>query len=202
MTNASADRKDQWDRLQALIRCPQYANDYKDLLKLKKGRNKLYSKKMEAMKKKWGIMFLVDPDEWKSKARPENVSVFADDPPAKQIPYKKESGVLKYLRENRYGLIQVDVACTADEVIKCIKPILQEYKTLMRTEKSREAKTLFDPWVIYDLHMEENLSFLDITRLVTGEIGNVSSKDELNAARKRVQSAYHEAVEMISLISR
>ena len=71
-----------------------------------------------------------------------------------------------------------------------VKPGVSEGRT---TRKDRE----YDPWIIYDLHINKGLSVPEIARTMKGKSGNTAHKNNRPAPDKGVNRAYKKAVKMI-----
>ena len=91
--------------------------------------------------------------------------------------------------------LTIDLRPTESEIIKSVKKIIKNYKS---TPKDRNRERIFDPFLIYDMHKVEKLSFVDIARLLANVDGKTKSADPiLRAYAKQIERGYKNAVKMI-----
>jgi hypothetical protein len=95
--------------------------------------------------------------------------------------------------------LTIDLRLTESEIIEGVRLIIKKHKP---TPKNRNKESIFEPFSVYDMHVKENLNFVDIARRLVNIDGQTKSVDSrLRAYTKQVERAYKKAIEMIKASS-
>jgi len=212
-----------YDRLLALAFNSKYCTEYNRLFGAKNRTVNLFSlqsgEQREAFKKRWGLNFIVDPEEVKN--RPENQlnknmegGIFSDYTATLKVVSGEtilEGERLNFsrdLEQGKYLTLRMDVTTDKGKLLKDIEGYIDFYRRVAKVHLGTRAKPSaglgkFDHWDIYRLHHVEKKSLLQIAKDLAGEQG--SRKDAahnkiINAKRDQIRRAYRKAEEMVSQI--
>lgn len=189
-----------YNRIQAIIRTPEYKKDYDEFSKLKMFEDSDYFEKENKLLKKWKLKFPLDP----KKSITENQQ-FASTGEfiAKPIPFKKNLSNTFYLEDKRYLTIQIDLTNTREKIKKAVDLIVEDFQSILPKDKGRDRKAKkieVDHWEIFNMYKIEGINFSEIARRLSGLKGNPSYNDELKLWRKCVKEAYDKALKMIEQV--
>lgn len=199
-----------WDRVQALIRNPEYKNEYNEFSKLKEFKDQNYFQKRENLLKKWRLNFPINPEEYRNKSKPKYAIEFSNnsynDYPAKPLPFKQDSENTYWLRDKRYLKIEVDLTFPIDKIKDDVVAIVKDWKSNI-IDKGRNKPTSYSPWEIYDMVNAEGSNRAKVARKLYGKTPkgqnkNLSYNEYLMAYYKQVQRAYIKALQMIDQVKK
>lgn len=198
-------RINQWDRLQALIRCPDYIKEFNKLgtLKDQDDLQKLFKnnflQKQKDFLKKWDLMYSVDPKEWINKPNPElGVRFFRDDPPVKPLPYKKDADTLKYLKDDIYLTLQINMTYGLDDILEDTKQTIKEFRENVNRERGYNiSNTELNPWDIYDKLENGKITKSELARQLSGEKDIGINSKLVKAKYNQIDRAYKKVCAMI-----
>ncbi len=236
------------DRIQAIIRHPQYLKDYFYILGLKKANHSSYrlEKEYSQILQKWEIERLLEPVYLQDPARIpkaskevlEYLSTFSRRSPTSvlssnvfEVRYKLEnewagSGLLgKFatkqkkanvpkrkpsisrllkeihssksltLEKGRYLMLRIDLRAGRGEIIKDVKEKVDFYRDVAKPPKGKIGKTLYDPWLVYDLR-KQGKKYEGIIM----QIDPTDDKDLLLLRTDAARKAYDKACRMIRAV--
>jgi len=202
-----------WDRVQALIRNPEYKNEYNEFSKLEMFKNQNYFQKRDNLLKKWELTLPLNPAEFTNKSKPKNTytNVFSNasynNYPAKPLPFKQDSENTYWLRDKRYLKIEVDLTFSPKKIKDDVEAIVKYWRPNIQIDEGRNKSTVYDPWEIYDMVNAEGGKLIEVARKRYGEIARGESKHpshnaKLMACYKQVQRAYRKALQMIDQVKK
>lgn len=217
------------DRRRAIKRLPEFIKDY-EAYKCKRFKldkpdkyeseprksdlNRLIFHENE-LKKKWGcpVDAIINSDEMaKRKKKPPSVRPVTsiDQPPMKKFQIGKGNKIIKTKIEGECLYLKIDLSQTEQKLVDdfgaVIKPYQDALKNQSRSKRERQRETTEDIWDIYDLHMKEGVSLLEIARRLSGNDYPTGERtpaysDTLWSPYKRVERAYKKAKEIIQTVS-
>lgn len=209
------------DRLQALIRHPDYRNDPRLKSRLKFDLDQfdlpgLFSKtgplghwdeewwrgkcELDEFLRIWGLTRAVDPED-KIKVEAElkalragDASIFTDDLrgyDASENYYKPDADY------GQFFSINVDLERPTGELLQLIRVMIDNKRRERGIRTKRSKPHAVDPWEVWDKAQIPGNTLLKIARLLFKVKGNPAYVEETKQAYDQVQRAYHKAVSMI-----
>jgi hypothetical protein len=206
-----------YDRVQALLRIPEYLKDLKDI---KKGFNR---DKLKKFRSKYHLSGPIIDFEFVKKYTPqrlERISIFTDEQITivkphqrgkfikKMVTFREEDGqkeVLIYdrspfLRGKRYLTIEIDLKKSKTKLLGKIKYYIDDYGKYVDRQETRYKESGYSPWEVYKLYKDEKLTFSEIARQLSGREGNPSYNEKLMAEFKKVKRAFEKACDIINQV--
>jgi hypothetical protein len=189
-----------YDRLQALVRIPQYLKDsqeVKDVFNLNR-RKEFF--------KKYGLDAVIVDSNFVEKYTKEDIeetTIFPADFIATVIPADKNQFDFRlWLREGRYLTIKIDLMENKKAITAKVKSLTDFFSKYVEKPKTRQKETVYSPWDVHDLHHKENLNFSQIAKKLSDSKGHPSRDRYLMAEYKKVKRAYDKACKMIRQVKK
>jgi hypothetical protein len=105
------------------------------------------------------------------------------------------------LRDGRFLTLEIDLTRKSEDIEQRIKQRLRLYKRVVDSDTSHNKEGGYNPWEIYDLHVKQGLSLVEIARRKSGITGSPNYNDGLRAYDRQVRRAYEKAHQMMKSIS-
>lgn len=111
------------------------------------------------------------------------------------LNFKKEYYTIK----GKYLYLRIDITRNEDDIINETKWAVNYHKSFIPPLRGQKP-TEYDPWVVYDMHILNKLTYAEISRRLPGQ--SESKTDNLSNASKRATRAYEAAERMIVMVGK
>ena len=216
-TQKHTPRINKLDWLQAILRHPQYIQDYEYIQKLKaKARTKDDLQRLHTetnrIERKWGgpvlqFMFCEIKD---IKYRPfceellDSVRVVTNTKPSDK--YSPLRGMLDFLNDsanpekNRYLTLEIDLWENKNKLMKEVERLIAFFCKHTSLPKGKVRETTCNPWEVYDQH-RNGKSLLKIAKEKFGFKKNPAYDEDAKKKYEQVVYAYNKAKKMIKQVT-
>jgi len=215
------------DRMQALVRTPEYRKDYEEFNNLcpdnedigeSKKAEDLYFKKWGEISEKYNIAFpfplkydgsldvaFLGRETLKypfSNVRPIVQTIKA----GKEKPLRDENGkLIKYdftphLFDGKYLMLQIDLTAKKQAIMDSLEETIDHYRKVIKfkeKETRNKGPKTLNIWEIYDMHHKEKLSLPKIAQKLSGINKPSTYNKRVMKMYKAVSRAYKKAKELI-----
>lgn len=105
------------------------------------------------------------------------------------------------LREGKYLILEINLEHDKHKIWEVVSKYIDLYSKFAKKGPAKRIKeTIYDPWMIYDLHKDDKLNFTQIAQKLSGIKGNPNSDAQLGACYKNVKRAHEKAENAIKYI--
>lgn len=199
----------QYNKINALLRCPKYMKEHKKWAELYRARSLESREVLEKIYKKWGVEpFIVENiDNCKNLPEKPGVEVLKSDSEEfsaiRRVTKDRNGDDLRVARwEGGYLYLRVNINEKKEKLIGEFRDVIRLNQLRVDKSSKREKNTKINPWIVYDMHKKDGLNFSEIAQKLSGIKGAPTYNPELMAYYKAVKRAYDKALEMIKEVAR
>lgn len=186
------------DRLQAIIRKPEYIKEYSEFSKLELF-DPDYKIREEELLKRWGLKALTDPA--KIPVDFGEPQFYIDEYIVKTVFHKTGSNKITGLKDKRYLTVKIDLTYTNEQIMKELEMFIMDYRPIaIKLGNGRNRELQYNIWAVYSKHVNEKLSFTQIAREHTKLKGRPADNEILMASYLAVKRAYKKACDLIKTV--
>lgn len=107
------------------------------------------------------------------------------------------------LREGKYLTLEINLTHDKNKIIDVVSRYVDLYSKFVKKGTAKRIKeSVYDPWLIYDMHKDDGLDFVQIAQKLSGIKGNPNSDARLGACYKNVKRAYQKAENVVTYLRR
>jgi hypothetical protein len=188
-----------YNRLMAIARSPEYIKDCKALDDLFKTDEKQAKRQTHKLLNKWNLAVRIpltlsaNDKAYFDKNEIRAIIDMAGEPLGNA--FAETSYYKKYMYREFH--IQIDLTRNEKELISAFKACIGKWK--QKDSEKQPKKTDYDPWIVFDMYVATP-NYTVIARKLSGIKGNQTDNPALRLALKRTKNAFDRAIKMIATV--